>query len=174
MIKLFEAFKKRNIVYKGPDYVIEYNENFVFCLTTSNSTCDAIIGMADLIRMKKEDNPELREVPIRKDDITYQLEELDLGKALFPGTQSKYGRYENIRNFRSGVMRHFWGYEYSKALPIDLFMEFTEKYYPIIADAIRDVKTLGDVIDKFKIIYTEIMSQLEPIDFYKDIKNYNL
>ena len=46
-------------------------------------------------------------------------------------------------------------------IPIKVYMNLTFQYYPIIEDAIKNSKTLGDIIDKFTIIYKNIQEDLK-------------
>jgi hypothetical protein len=165
-LKTFEKFTPRTILYECNDFTIEYNSNDAFCATTKNGQLGAIPYMTDLIRKNSKylKNPKLRDVIVRSRDIASELDYLDL----YPE------KIKNIENFRSGPMRHFWGGEYNKNLPIDTFMELTLKYTPIIADAIKDVKTLGDVIDNYQVVYDQLHSELEPLEIYIDAKKYNL
>ena len=150
-LKLYEDFGpggRRNVIlYKCKKFKIEHNENNAFCATTKSSQQGAISYMAELIHDNSEklDDPKLREVPVRPIDIYSELNYLDLNPKIQGVLQP--GKIENIKHFRSGFMNHFWGDKYNKNLPIDIFMEFLLKYYPIIEDAIRDNVLLNLYVD---------------------------
>lgn len=164
-LKLFEKIVRTTTLYSCPDFTIEYNSNDVFCASTKNgSQRGAIPYMADLIRKKSKflDDTELREIVVRPRDIDSELDYLNL----YPE------KIKNIKTYRSGPMRNFWDDKTNKNLPIEVFMELTLKYTPKIVDAIRGVKTLGNVIDNFKIIYKHL--EEEPIELYIAANKYNL
>ena len=71
-----------------------------------------------------------------------------------------------------GVLRYFLDRQTNNNIPPDVYMELILKYNPLVENAIRNVKTLGDVIDNFKIIYKQL--EEEPIDMYIAANKYNL
>jgi len=58
-----------------------------------------------------------------------------------------------------------------ESLSNDNYRLLVLKYYPKLIEAIKQSKTLGDIIDKFTIIYEEIKSDVE---FYLTAIKYNL
>jgi len=168
-MKFLKYFEDRKnpiyiILYVCDDFTIDYNSNDAFCATTKNSQQSAILYMADLIsnNSKYLKDTKLRDVIVRSEDS--QLDYLTL----------YHEQIKNIKTFRSGVMKHFWGNEYNEKLPIDIFMKLTLKYTPIIADATKNAKTLGDIIDNYLVVYKLLHNELEPIEIYIDANKYNL
>jgi hypothetical protein len=81
-------------------------------------------------------------------------------------------RRENIRKYRSGEIGFFIDTDFNKSeIPIDVYMELTEKYFPMIIDAIAKSKTLGDIIDNFTIIYNKLIPD---VNLFMNMNKYNL
>jgi len=166
-LKTFEGCRKNKVLYTCPEFIIEYNENDAFCATTRNIQLGAIVYMAELIGQKSPRlrDPKLKGVEVRQKDINSDL--IDYLN-LYPE------KIKNIEQYRSGIMRHFWNNNYNENIPIDIFMEMTLRYTPIIAKAIKNVETLGDIINNFQIIYKELHNELMPIEVYTNANKYNL
>jgi hypothetical protein len=176
-LKTFEDQIIRNdveekILYLGDNFRIIYNHNDLLCYDGVERTlqCSAILYMAHFIRNKNDviNDPELRKIKLRKKAKDYDIDSLTLDNI----------KYKNIQIFRSSDIEYFIGHKLNgkwgkpdKGIPLNIYMDLTKKYYPIISEAIKKSNTLGDVIDEFKIIYKNIMEELK---FLLTVNQYNL
>jgi hypothetical protein len=123
----------------------------------------AIPGMAELIRddAKEIINPNLRKIKIRPKDINEEIKALTLDEE----------KIKNIKQFRTGYMKHFLEETVRRSLTEDTYMDLVFKYYPIILDAIKKSKTLGDLIDNFLIIYPQLKHDTKE---FSRLRKYNI
>ena len=123
----------------------------------------AIFAMADLIRTKSKylTVKKLRNIKITDNRREQDIEFLDLYDV----------RVKNIEKYRTSQINNFLSKPDNEnflmeddsitEIPIKVYMNLTFQYYPIIEDAIKNSKTLGDIIDKFTIIYKNIQEDLK-------------
>jgi hypothetical protein len=153
------------ILYEAPKFLITYNENdcFTYVYKTIGEK-SAILAMADLIRRESKylNDEKLRNIEIRKKDIEFEDDLDDLSAE----------RIKNIKEYRSSRINHFINNKnIIRTIPTSAYIDLTIKYYPIISNAIKESKTLGDVIDKFKIIYEKFNKSIE---LYINVGKYNI
>jgi len=123
----------------------------------------AIPGMAELIRdnAKEITDHNLRKIKIRPKDINEEIKSLTLDEE----------KIKNIKQFRTGYMKHFLEESVRKSLTVNTYMDLVFKYYPIIIDAIKKSKTLGDLIDNFLIIYPQLKQDTKN---FSRLRKYNI
>lgn len=164
-IKKYEKAKDKTI-YSSSDFNIMIQSNGAFSYNSKYISCPAIFGMAILISEKSPFiyDPKLREIIIPKDKLEYELNNINLE------TPQKR---KNIREYRSGVIKYFitMNIVELKKIPEEVYMILTEKYYPIIYDAISESETLGDIIDNFKIIHKNLIKDLK---YHLTVNKYNI
>jgi len=174
-IKTFELGREQNsILYDKNNFTIAINSNGAFTFDNRMMAISAISAMAYLINNRPEllfskylNNQELRDVKVREIDIERKQTELKNGIDLY---------LMNIKKFHSSEINHFIENKFKfnngiKEIPDNVYMNLVIKYHPIISNALTNCKTLGDIIDKFKVIIKDINEDLE---FELKINPYNL
>lgn len=164
-IKKFESKLPELVLYKNNSFSIVISDNDSFTYYSTINACSAIMAMARLVAKKSKylEDEKLRNVKIRTKDKVKEIEYMDL---------NTMNRRENIRKYRSGEIGFFIDTDFNKSnIPIEVYMELTEKYYPIIIDAIASSNTLGDIIDKFTVIYNKLIPD---VNLYMNMNKYNL
>lgn len=171
--------KKDILLYKNKDFRITINSNNHFTYNSKSISTSGIIQMADLISKNSEylNDQDLRNVKISQKHKDIDIEYLNLYNE----------KIKNIKRFHTSSLNKFLNcfpsaYDENSIklmkpingileIPINAYMELTFKYYPIIADAIKKSENLGDIIDRFTIIYNDLC---EDLPIYVNISNYNL
>jgi hypothetical protein len=157
---LFENNKIR-LFYQSP--------NYEFCLIyklngVAMRILSAIPGIAELIRDGAEielSDEKIKNIKIRKKDIKEEIRSLTLNDE----------KIKNIKRFRTGYIKRFLDDSINKNIPDEEYINLNSKYYPIILDAIKKSKKVGDLIDIFKIIYTELT---EDAKYLYKVNKYNI
>jgi len=165
-LKTYEEITDDVILYKCSDFVIAINKHGIFEYYDDDMSQNAIVSMADLIitNSKYLNDNKLRDIELEDRFIEYittnSLDDL-------------YGqKIENIKLYRTSEINSFLKDKNGiTSIPEDAYINITIKYYPIISNAIKESKTLGDIIDRFRIIVDELDNNLP---MYLDINKYNL
>ena len=143
-------------IYDNIDFFIYINPNGYFTYHSDKPYCESspIFEMADLIRKKSEylSDKKLRNIILPIERKKNDLETLK---------NYKNENRRNIINNRSSHLDYFLGKEINENIPIDIYIELIDKYYPKIIKIIKKSNTIGDIIDEFETIYTEIMSDVQ-------------
>jgi hypothetical protein len=168
-MKYLKSYEKHlsnfKVLYRCPKFGIIYNNNDSFSYVSTMTEKSAIFAMTDLIENKSMylNDDKLRNIKLRKKDIEFETEQLD----------NLYNqKIENYKFFRSSNINHFIDdKKIIKNMSENAYINITFKLYPIISKAIKESKTIGDIIDKFKIISDEINKNLP---LYIDISIYNI
>lgn len=171
--------EKDIVLYKNKDFRIAINSNNYFTYDSKRTSTSGIMQMADLISKKSKylNDQDLRNVKISQKYIDVEIEYLNLYSE----------KIKNIKRFHTSSLNKFLNcfpsaYDENSIklmepingvleVPINAYMKLTFKYYPIIADAIKKSKNLGDIIDRFTIIYDDLC---EDLPLYVEMSNYNL
>lgn len=169
-IKTFELGRNHNkILYNKYNITVAINPNDAFTFDDRMMSISAISAMAHLInnRPKPLDDQELRDVKVEEKYIKRLQTELKNSIDLY---------LMNIKKFHSSEINHFIENKFKfdngiKEMSDSVYMNLVIKYHPIISDALTGCETLGDIIDKFKVIVKEINEDLE---FELKINPYNL
>ncbi len=194
MISKFKVFesKKDIILYKNEDFSILINSNNSFTFESKTTSMSGILAMAKLINLSQQkeefvqfivkstnylNDQNLRNVNLPKKAIEEEIYYLTLTEI----------KTNNIKYYKTSAINGFLNYNPKredkdiiklnlsinniKEIPINAYMELTFKYYPLILNAVKNSKTLGDIIDKFKIIYIDL---IEDLPIYVNMSNYNL
>ncbi len=160
--KIFELFEYRDIVYSNVDFDIYQSK--VTNFTSVEFSSSAISAMPVLIKNKSKylSEKKLRNIRLTESDIFIERKYLDTLTPI---------RIKNIENYHTSFLNPFFGKSQKKfyeeneelinSMPIDVYLELTIKYYPIISKVIEKSKTLGDIIDEFTILYEKINKDLE-------------
>ena len=152
-IKKFEKNIHDVILYKCDKFNIVIDEFDGLTFNSNVISCSGLMAISTLIAEKSKylSDIKLRNIKLRETDKIKEIKQLNLDEV---------SRRINIRQYISGAIRFFLDQNKSE-MPRDVYMIMTEKYYPIIADAIEKSETIGDIIDKFTIIYNKLISDLE-------------
>ena len=179
MITNFKIFEGKKIVlYKNDEFSININSNNYFTYDSNVVSSSGILYMMKLVSKNSKylNDEELRNIELREKDIDDDIYYLYLNDA----------KINNIRTHKTGVLNYFFDkkrddnkYEVNFIKPIngvykmniDLYMELTFMYNTKVINAIRKSKTLGDIIDNFKIIYNDFY---EKLPMYVNMSTYNL
>lgn len=154
-IKKFEFGPSNdNMLYQNKDF--EITRNLIYCDDYTRKS--AILAMADLVGKKSKylHTKKLRNVEIQDNQKKIVLDYFEFYDK----------KIENIKKFRSSEINEFindYNTDYNdiENIPIDIYMNLTFQYYPIISKAIEKSKTLGDIIDYFTQIRKDILKDLE-------------
>lgn len=164
--KFEEKIEEEDIIlYRNDEFTISMNNNNSnMTFFTSFYSKSPIYGMMDLIRNKSKylNDNKLREIEITEKEIEFAL--LSLNPKFF----------DNRINNRSSVINGFidnYTHDEIKEIQEKAYIELNNKYLPIIKDVIIDSKKLGDIIDKFKVVYKQINDDLP---FYVTTAKYNV
>lgn len=165
-LKTYESQSKEIVLlYDGLNFNIVYNGNDILVYVNFMVEKSAIFAMADLIRNESIhlNDKNLRNIKLRGKDIEYNVESLD----------NLYDqKIINLKYYRTSIINHFIeDKNIIKTMSDKAYIDLTIKYYPIISNAIKESKTLGDIIDKFKIISDDFNKNLQ---LYIDISKYNI
>ena len=108
----------------------------------------------------------LNDIKLRNIILTEEEKEFVLG-SFSPGYYENRFKYYSsaINNFISKTKKEI------EEIPKNAYIELSEKYYPILLDIIKNSKTLGDIIDNFKIVYKNISQDLP---FFITASKYNI
>ena len=162
-----------NPLYQNKDFEITQKLSY----KNWQMSMSAIFAMSDLIRTKSKylTVKKLRNIKITDNRREQDIEFLDLYDV----------RVKNIEKYRTSQINNFLSKpdnenflmedDFINNIPNIVYMNLTFQYYPIIEDAIKNSKTLGDIIDKFTIIYKDIscrsFTKPRPISFLKPHKS---
>lgn len=167
-IKKFETKKSEEILFDCDKFRIIYSKNNSFSMLLKSGNVimrefSAIPAMAELIRddAKEIIDPNLRKIKIRQKDINEEIDAITLDEK----------KINNIKQFRTGYMKHFLEQSVRISLTEDTYMDLIFKYHPIILDIIKKSKTLGDLIDNFLIIYPQLKQDTKE---FATLRKYNI
>jgi len=155
-MKYLKTFDKKNedvVLYKNSKFNITINnKNNIMTFNSHYRACSPIWGLAEEIRdhSKYLDDIELRNISITNEEKDFSMLSFD---TKFHSNRMKY-RSSNINDFISNKKTII------EKIPDKAYDELIKKYYPILEQIIIKSKTLGDIIDEFKIIYEQINHDL--------------
>lgn len=163
-IKKYEK-KRDKVLFSSDDFrIVKQGENDCLSYYSMFLAASAIIMMAELVydKSKHINDEKLRNIPIREIDIEKQLGTFDNMERRIP----------LLKEYKNGEINRFTNDDTLKSLPDDVYVDLCVEYYPIIIDAIKKSKTLGDVIDNFK----PIVEEINEIDFEMlvNVSKYNM
>jgi hypothetical protein len=124
----------------------------------------AIPGIAELIRDEFDielSDEKIKNIKIRKKDIDDEIRSLTLND----------DKINNIKKYKTGYVKYFLDSSIYKNIPDEEYINLNLKYYPIILDAIKKSKNVGDLINNFKIIMPKLTE--DAMYLYKKNK-YNI
>lgn len=164
------SFQSDDTLFENDKIRLSYlSPNNDFCLIYKRYKVEmrilsAIPGIAELIRDEADielSDEKIKNIKIRKKDIDDEIRSLTLND----------DKINNIKKYKTGYIKHFLDTYINKNIPDDDYMNLNLKYYPIILDAIKKSKIVGDLIDNFKIILPKLTE--DAMFFYKKNK-YNI
>ena len=165
-MKYLKSYEKKynKIIYKNDEFNIESSDETLFFNSRLLASSTAILCMAMLINNKSSylNDPELRKIQLNDKHKEYTLNILKLNDQ----------KLQNIVEAKGGQIRYFLGPKFTSSLPDFIIKDLTLKYYPLIIKAVINSKTIGDIIDNFKIIFNEISN--EDFEMRKNANKYNL
>jgi len=165
-LKTFEKQKEREItLYKNKDFNITINNsNGNMTYGTNYRSCSPIYGIIEQIIEKSEclNDPELRKIIITEKERESAMQSMN---PKYSVNRIKY-HTSPINGFIGGPSK----IEIRK-MPDNVYTELTEIYSPIIENIIKKSKTMGDIIDEFKILYDVIT---ENLPLHLASSNFNL
>lgn len=154
-IKKYEKKQKNIKLFDCEDFNITLQSNDTISFNTRFLACSAVMGMAILVSSselenKYSSNTDLRNVELREKDIYEVIRYLTLDSF----------KRQNIKQNKTGAIEYFLTKEDLNSIPETVYMTLTEKYYPILIDAVSKSHTFGDIIDYFTIIYNQLIPDL--------------
>jgi len=164
-LKTYEK-KKYDKTLFSCDYfrIVKQGENDCLSYYSIYLAASAIIMMSELVydKSKHINDEKLRNIPIREKDIRNQLGTFDDMERRIPF----------LKEYKNGEINRFTNIDTLKSLPDNVYADLCVEYYPIIINAIKKSKTLGDVIDNFK----PIVKEINEIDFEMlvNVNKYNM
>lgn len=154
--------QRSKTLYKNDEFSLEISSNDSFNFNSKFVSAGAIIMMAELVKndSKYLDDIKLKDVTLREKDIEYEKNMLMNGINLYLGNIKEY-RSSNINKFLNCVDSYGRKTKSFDAIPEKVYIDLVLRYHPIIANAIERSKTIGDIIDNFKIIHKDINEDLK-------------
>jgi len=151
-----EKHKYPIIIYKNDEFRIDCRKDGFKGYGDNMTGKYAISSIIDLVgkNSKYLDDPEFRNIEIVKKDREMNLDLLKL----YPE------KIENLRKNYTSQINGFLSNEDKneiKKIPDNVYIKLTLKYYPILEKVIEESNIYGEIIDKYKIIYKELMDELK-------------
>lgn len=148
--------KHSNTIYENEDFLIylNFNNHIVYHSDIPYTEASAIFYMASLIRDKSKylEDEKLRKLKISIEDKKDKLENLNNSMTIYK---------QNMINNRTSNLHYFLDRNQNDNIPENIYIELIDLYYPKFIEIIKKIETLGDVIDEFKIIYKDLLSDLD-------------
>ena len=157
-LKTFEAI---DLKFETKKFKISDNNGriiFLFYNEDTKTYCDKrsmMLGSSKILDTIYFNNPIIRKIELKNNEFKH----LSTVYAIIKVFLSKMGYAENLDNDTINTMEKFGNYK------------FTEYFFNKIKDASENSKTLGDVLDKLKILYSEFEKS---VNLAKHAKKYNI
>lgn len=146
-----------NVIYENDDFFIYFNEytnHIVYHSDVPLREMSALFAMGELI---KNNSKYLLDNKLRNLEITNETK----NDGLLVLDNFRNSNRQNIENNRSGNLNYFLERKITDNMPINIYMDLVDSYYPKLIKIVKNVKTLGETIDQFKIFYNELIPDLE-------------